>query len=68
MRDDCKPVLARLVVRLGPRFRPEENLGKPPGTFHKDVKNTDRSHGVYENKGSNDKITEKESDIMDDFA
>ena len=43
-------LLACPVAKLGRRLR-------NPGD-HKDVKNTDRSHDVYENKGSKDKITE----------
>ena len=53
-------LLARRVARLGQRFR---NLG-----YYKDVKNADRSHDVYENKGSYDKITEKKSDIAENCA
>ena len=38
-------LLARRVARIGQRFRPEQNPGD-----HRDVKNIDRSHDVYENK------------------
>ena len=52
--------LARQVARFGQRFR-------NPGD-HKDVKNTDRSHDVYENKGSYDTMAEKRSEIVSECA
>ena len=56
-------MLARRVARFGPRFSAPSRTGDD-----KDVKNTDRSHDVDENKATHDTMSEKRSDIVSECA